>query len=159
MANLALFDVDGVLANDDHRVHYALDKKWFEYFKPERVGADPLLMPGFDLLSDLIDEGWHHEFLTGRRDTLRRTTEDWMDGYKIPSGRMTMRTTAQTMRLAEFKVGYIGPIVSSGNYDRVVLFDDDPEVVRLTQETFGEEYAVHCTWYKKRSAMVKKAVA
>jgi hypothetical protein len=157
--DLAIFDVDGVLANDEHRVQYALDKKWFEYFKPERVAQDALLQDGFNLLHDLVDDGWHHEFLTGRRDTLRETTEEWMDGYKIASGRLGMRRATQTMPLANFKAGYISRLLDSGNYRRVVLFDDDPEVVRHVQATFGAEHAVHCTWYIKKKALVKQAVA
>lgn len=158
---LALIDIDGLIADDDHRVHFALDKKWTDYFRTDLVKQDGLLPEGYDLVSDLVDAGWTIAYLTGRRDTLRVVTEDWLDFYGFPMGRLTMKTFAQsgTVTLANYKGDRIKDILASQTYEQVVLFDDDDAVVRYVQETFSEENAVHCSWYIKKKAMVKAAIA
>lgn len=158
---LALIDIDGLIADDDHRVHFALDKKWTDYFKPELVVKDTVLPEGYDLVMQLQEAGWEIAYLTGRRETLRGTTENWFDFYGFPFGRLTMKTYAQsgTVRLADYKGDVIQKIIDLNRFDEVVLFDDDPAVIEHVQETFGEAFGVHCAWYIKKKAMVKLAVA
>lgn len=161
MSKLALIDIDGLIADDDHRVHFALDHKWTDYFDSKRVVKDGLLPEGFDLVNQLADDGWTIAYLTGRRDTLRGTTENWLDFYGFPMGRLTMKTYAQSgsVRLANYKADVIKPLVEDPLYEEVVLFDDDDAVIRHIQETFGENHGVHCSWYVKKKALVKAAVA
>lgn len=158
---LALIDIDGLIADDDHRVHFALEKKWTDYFKPELVVQDGLLPEGYDLVMSLVEDGWTIAYLTGRRDSLRGTTENWLDFYGFPMGRLTMKTLSQsgTVTLANYKSDVIQDIVDLKSWEEVVLFDDDDAVIRHIQETFGESHGVHCSWYVKKKAMVKAAVA
>lgn len=154
---LAFFDIDGVLANDTHRVKFALKRQWFSYFDTERMAADKVWQQGTQAVEDAIKSGWTIAYLTGRREDRRTVTEDWLDEHGFPPGRLVMRRFSQTMPLANFKEEYLRKVVSTGNFSDVLLFDDDPEVIRLVQEQLGEAHAIHCTWHKKKKAMVKVA--
>lgn len=76
---LALLDIDGVLANDTHRVDHAINRRWVSYFDPKTVAKDGVWEQGHELAQRLVDEGWTVAYLTGRRSILRLTTEAWLD--------------------------------------------------------------------------------
>lgn len=156
---LALFDIDGVVADDSHRVPLALAGDLEGYFDAAAMSADPPHVIGIFLVQYLVAKGWTIAYLTSRRETLRIITEDWLDREKLPMGRLMMRSAEQTMPAANFKSNYLRRLLASGNYTDVVLYDDDPEVIRYAQESFGSEHAVHCTWQIKEKSMVKKATA
>jgi len=169
---LALIDLDGVVANDNHRIQYALAKEWVEYFRPERMGADSVWTEGQDLVRSLQDDGWTIAYLTGRRSALREVTEAWLATHEFPFGVLYMREPIwikdgllqdapewPEVRLADFKVETIRRIVSLRSPEDVVLYDDDPEVVRTVQEQISPTAARLCTWNEKPEAMVTFASA
>ena len=155
---LALWDLDGTLADDSHRVDHAIARRWTQYFDPYKVANDSVIEEGRDMLLDLYEDGWGISYLTGRRNTLFDTSSNWLDYHGFPNPeQIKMRTFAEDMPLADFKVMVIGDLLSTRNYDEVVLFDDDPEVIRLVRETYGSKVAVHCTWRIKPKSLVKSA--
>lgn len=156
MKPLALVDIDGVLANDDHRVEFALAKEWAEYFNEDRMAADPVLPQGRMLVENLIADGWDVEYLTGRREDRRETTRSWLDAEHFQHP-LNMRPAGMKKVLAVFKAEYLAKLLADNPGRRVVLFDDDPEVIRYTREAVGAGYAVHCTWHTKKVALVRAA--
>lgn len=160
---LALFDIDGVLADDRHRVQFALDKKWTEYFDADRMMSDAAWPEGKTLVSQMQDAGWTIGYLTGRRDDTRATTTEWLATHGFPEGDLIMRPFPATVRsrvpLANFKVWQIREILVACPRAHVVLFEDDPEVVRLVQQEIGSGHAVLCTWHVKPKEMIKAALA
>jgi hypothetical protein len=156
---LALVDIDGVVADDEHRVQFALDKNWPEYFKPETVAKDVPFDIAKTLIRLLLEDGYTISYLTGRREDLRQVTEDWLEDNDFPDGRVVMRTRDQKMPLANFKEEYVSARVASGRYEDVVLFDDDPEVIRFVKAQVGEQHAMLCDWHIKQTALIKEAVA
>lgn len=156
---LALFDIDGVLANDTHRVHHALAWRWTEYFKPETVAADPVWEQGRAAIAAEQEAGACIAYLTGRREDLRPVTAQWLEEKMFPNGVLFMRPMNVHKPLAILKAEIIGSLIDSGQYVSVVLYDDDPEVVRVARSRFGEDVAVHCTWHVKQKALIRKATA
>lgn len=154
---LVLFDIDGVLADDSHRLHYALDKQWPDYFA--RAWMDSPLEEGIAQVRHWEDRpDVELQYLTGRRIDLYDVTKDWLRKYDLPNPeRITMRGFAHRDVLAKFKVGVIRNAIEGGYFSSVLLYEDDKEVVRLVNETFGEGTAVLTTWYVKHSAMIKSA--
>lgn len=172
MKALALIDIDGVVADDSHRIQHALDKNWDDYFHPDNVSQDGVWSEGVELAQGLRLLGFDVEYLTGRWSVLRGVTERWMDNNEVPVARLSMReprwyhtglltdtTEWESLPLAEFKVRHIQQRLDNSSYDKVVLYDDDPAVIAAVQEAFGEDAGVLCEWSKKPEEMVKLAQA
>ena len=161
---LALLDIDGVLANDGHRIDHALNKRWSQYFDPKLVGRDALWEEGKALADSLIEDGWVVGYLTGRRTILRVVTEQWLDAHEFPIGRLIMREQAWynekvKVPLADFKVEIIKDLLTRADVEDIVLYDDDPSVVSAIKDAVGSQHAILCTWNIKPQALITKATA
>lgn len=155
---LVLFDIDGVIADDSYRVQYALDKQWDRYF--QLAETDTPLQEGVNLANSYKERpDVEIQYLTGRRIDLYETTKLWLKFQaQVPNPeKITMRGFAHRDVLAKFKVGVIRNAIEGGYFSSVLLYEDDPEVVRLVNETFGEGTAILTTWYVKHSEMIKSA--
>lgn len=122
---LAVFDIDGVVADVRHRLHH-LDpprRSWSGFFRD--AAEDPLLAEGARLVADLAAR---HEivWLTGRPAWLRRTTADWLAGHGLPGGELHLRPDGDYRPARQYKVQVLQGLSRRG----VAAFvDDDPEVV------------------------------
>lgn len=157
--DLFLFDIDGVVADDTHRVQFALDKDWGSYFS--LLHRDAVLEDGKRLA--LEKSGLPNaevQYLTGRRIDLYETTKTWLisNGFPNPEA-ITMRGFAHKSILAKYKAGVIQSAVESERFSSVHLFEDDPAVVDYVNSIFGNGTASLCTWYVKKTEMVKRALA
>ena len=86
---IAVFDIDGVVADVRHRLHHLhRHRSWHGFFRD--AADDPLLPEGARLAADLATQ---HEivWLTGRPEWLRRTTEDWLDEHRLPGTELHLR--------------------------------------------------------------------
>ena len=87
---LAVFDVDGVLADVGHRVHHLEGprKNWRAFFAG--AASDPPLSLGIELASELSAD---HDlgYLTGRPESLRQVTQRWLSRHGLPAGPLWMR--------------------------------------------------------------------
>jgi hypothetical protein len=121
---LAVFDIDGVVADVRHRLHH-LDrpKSWSSFFA--EAAEDPLLDPGARLVADLSGQ---HEvvWLTGRPEWLRAITETWLVEHGLPEGELHMRPAHDHRPARLFKVGVLDRLATRGI---AAFVDDDPEVV------------------------------
>ena len=159
MSKLALFDIDGVLADDRHRVEHAIARQWFKYFDKDAMAADAVWLQGRRMVQNAQMLGWDSAYMTGRREDRREITENWLDDNGFPIGRVIMRQWSQTMPLANLKTAKVGKIIDLDRFNAIRLYDDDPEVIKLVQETHGDEFAYHCTWHTKEKSLIKKATA
>jgi uncharacterized protein YcgL (UPF0745 family) len=152
---LALFDIDGVIANDKHRTHFAVARQWDWYFQSTRMFRDDVWPEGRLLLQRHLCAGDQVGFLTGRREDRRPVTELWMRRHGIPFTPewLLMRQLGDKRILAEIKVEKVKELVAQG-YE-VVLYEDDPHVVDSVNAACGAGTAVLCTWSVKDKAMIK----
>jgi len=75
---LAIFDLDGTLALNEHRVHFIHgEKKDWKAFHNACDGDKPN-NPVIALLRSLVRQGYDVEIWTGRIDTVRVKTEKWL---------------------------------------------------------------------------------
>lgn len=146
---LALFDLDGVLANDVHRQHHALARQWNEYFA--LMGKDKVWPQGRELYDNATLLEWDVMYLTGRREDTRAMTRKWLKkkgfDHKLP---LIMRPREERMPLAVLKAGIVAGLTS--HYPTVLLYDDDPAVI----DAVGD-HGRHCTWHIKPERMVRRA--
>ena len=88
-----IFDIDGTLANADHRLHHILDDPknpdWDTFFSLTHLDA-PILP--IILITKVL---WRCletvVLLTGRNERCREETEEWMKRFEVPYDQLIMR--------------------------------------------------------------------
>ena len=138
---LAVFDVDGVLADVRHRVHHleAGRNDWRAFFAAAK--DDPALETGLALAHELATE---HDlaYLTGRPDGLRRVTRRWLTRHGLPPGPLVMRPAGDYRPARVMKLAALRRLAA--DQDIEIVIDDDQEVVRALEEA---GFAVlHASW-------------
>ncbi len=121
---LAVFDIDGVVADVRHRLHHLEGRKsWAAFF--DAAGQDGLLHEGARVVADLSRE---HEivWLTGRPEWLRRTTLDWLRRHGLPGAELHLRPRADFRPAPLFKLEVLGRLSERGI---AAFVDDDEQVV------------------------------
>jgi hypothetical protein len=123
---LAVFDVDGVVADVRHRLHHLArrPKNWAAFFAAAH--ADPPLEVGVALAREWAA---HHDliWLTGRPEHLRRVTERWLAAQGLPTDRLIMRPNDDHRPARLFKAAQLKRL--GAGHELAVVVDDDPEVV------------------------------
>jgi phosphoglycolate phosphatase-like HAD superfamily hydrolase len=124
---IAVFDIDGVLADARHREHHVASapKDWAAFFGA--VAGDSLLEHGVALLRELAEEG-EIVLLSGRPESTRRDTEEWLQRHGIAYSRLVLRGDRDFRPAAVLKAELIRQIAPPD--DIAVVVDDDEDVVR-----------------------------
>ena len=122
-----VFDIDGVVADVRHRVHFVEQRPqdWGRFF----AGAadDPVSEVGADWARKAAAE---HDlvWLTGRPEWLRPVTARWLDQHELPAGPLLMRGDRDYRPAREFKLAELRKLAAQ---DEIVVFvDDDPLVIQ-----------------------------
>jgi hypothetical protein len=122
---LAVFDIDGVLADVRHRLHHVegRPKDWDAFFAA--AADDPPLAEGVALAQESAKD-CDVVYVTGRPERCRADTLDWFRRHGLPDGRLSMRRDddRRPARLAKPQ------LLRSLARDRVVavVVDDDAQV-------------------------------
>lgn len=122
---LAVFDLDGVLADVDHRVHllHRQPPAWDAFFRA--AAADPVLPEGQELVLEAARD-CDVLYLTGRPERCRADSVRWLSRHGLPDGRMVMRADRDRRPAAVAKPGWLAD-AARGRIVAVVV-DDDPAV-------------------------------
>jgi phosphoglycolate phosphatase-like HAD superfamily hydrolase len=143
---LAVFDIDGVVADVRHRLHF-LDppKSWHRFFAA--AGDDVLLAEGARLVADLAGE---HEivWLTGRPEWLRETTSDWLAKHDLPGAELHLRPNGDYRPARRYKRDVLFQLSPRG----IAAFVDDDEEVIDTALRAGFP-AVHADWLPRNATL------
>ncbi len=128
--SLAVFDVDGVLADVTHRLHYlqARPQRWERFF--QAADRDPLLAEGAGRLRAALAE---HDvvYLTGRPERTRRLTEQWLARHNLPTGPLIMRADDDHRPARWMKREVLRRLAATR--DVISMLDDDPAVVAVLE--------------------------
>lgn len=143
---VALIDVDGVIADGEHRQHFlsGAKKNWQGFFKA--APDDPPLLPGVTLL-DLIDEGTLVVLLTARPESIHDETVAWLGEYDIRWDLLIMRgrrdhgPSPEMKRLAVEELRYAG-------FEPVFALDDDQRNITMYDEEGIPALYVHSGYYE-----------
>jgi hypothetical protein len=122
---LAVFDIDGVVADVRHRLHHLESRRsWDQFF--DAADEDTLLAPGARLVRDL---GKEHDivWLTGRPEWLREVTDEWLARHHLPRTELHMRSFGDYRPAAHYKLAVLRRLKPRGV---AALIDDDDEVVQ-----------------------------
>jgi hypothetical protein len=123
---LAVFDIDGVVADVRHRLHFldSRPKDWSGFFAA--AGADTPLAEGVALAREALrtyDLAW----LTGRPERLRAVTERWLADLDLPSTPLVMRRDRDFRPARLAKRDELRRLAAGRDVAMVV--DDDPDVI------------------------------
>ncbi len=80
MSKIVLCDIDGTIANNDHRQHYLKGKKDWDGFFSE-LSKDIPIYPVINLVNDEHQKGNKIVFLTGRPEKYRYSTTLWLKDF------------------------------------------------------------------------------
>lgn len=138
---VVIVDIDGTVADLTHRLHYIKDKdnKDWENFYDKMTDDTPIAGAAEYIVSELaklvdLDTKLHFIFVTGRRDTHRAQTVEWLEkhcplaapGYYT----LIMRRAGDTRTDVEVKEE-IYDIGIAPTRDVVAAFEDRPRIIEL----------------------------
>ncbi|MFF9498773.1 hypothetical protein [Streptomyces sp. NPDC014656] len=127
---LAVFDLDGTLADTAHRQHF-LERRprdWDAFFGA--APDDPPLAEGVALCRSAAEE-CEVVYLTGRPERCRRDTLDWLAAQGLPEGPLHMRRHRDFRPARVTKVEILRRL-GAGRAVRM-LVDDDPLVCEAAE--------------------------
>ncbi len=126
-----LFDIDGTLADIEHRRHYVEGdtQNWTAFF--DEMGTDTVNAPVVDLYNVL----WAHPdyeciVLSGRPANFRALTETWFTWNEIPFSRIEMRGAKDNRRDDLVKQEILDRLLAEGKEIAFVV-DDRQQVVDM----------------------------
>ncbi|MEU4204388.1 hypothetical protein AB0B79_02780 [Streptomyces sp. NPDC039022] len=122
---LAVFDLDGTLADTGHRQHF-LERRprdWKGFFAA--APDDPPLAAGVELARQSAEE-CEVVYLTGRPERCRRDTLAWLGQHGLPEGRLYMRPNEDRRPARYTKLELLRRLAAGREVRRVV---DDDELV------------------------------
>jgi len=125
-----IFDLDGTLANIDHRLHYikTKPKNWDAFFAS--VIYDRPNDSIVEVCKDLARAGNRIIISSGRSDVCEAATVEWLEEVGITYDAIYMRPKNLFIDDADLKRRMLGVIRQDG-FDPVLVFDDRQRVVDM----------------------------
>ena len=144
---LAFVDIDGVLADVRHRLHFIerRPRDWDGFFAA--AVDDPAHPEGIALVETLQAD---HEivFLTGRPHRLAADTERWLTQQGVGGHRLVMRPERDRRPAASVKLELLKQL-ADGRHVAVVI-DDDADVIRTMRNAGYPTF--HAAWEQRGDA-------
>ena len=133
----AIVDIDGTISDARHRLHFVLQRpKDYEAFH-SRCGEDPVI-PSVRRVVSALSELFKVVLVTGRPDTYRDITMDWLDSNAVIYDELHMRPAGDTSPAAQFKSRVLFELVSKG-HEIFLAIEDQQSVVDMWRAN-----GVHC---------------
>lgn len=144
---IAGIDIDGVLANPEHRLHHVAGrpKNWRAFFAA--VSSDSRLEEGLAAVNDLVSAGVTIVYVSGRPEYLRAKTESWLRRQGFPDAPMYLRPRGDFRPAPVLKTEIYRRL--SREFDVRVIVDDDPGVVQALRDAGFE--VQHAQWFQPDS--------
>lgn len=136
---LYVIDVDGTVANIDHRTHLITGEKqdWKAFFNPRLMMKDEAIEAARPHFKDGVFIHGKFIFLTARVESTRLVTQRWLirNGFATANTRMLMKPDfMRKQRSKVFKPSVFQTLhVDHPDYD-LILIEDYGEVIRAVDE-------------------------
>ncbi|MFE9458430.1 hypothetical protein [Streptomyces californicus] len=145
---LAVFDLDGTLADTAHRQHFleGPGRDWAGFFAA--APDDPPLAEGVRMVLASAEE-CGIVYLTGRPERCRRDTVRWLDRQGLPEGELFMRRNDDRRPARRTKLDVLKRL---GRSRRVRVLVDDDELVCDAAEVAGFT-VVRARWADQSAAL------
>lgn len=148
MRPLAVFDLDGTLADVAHRVHHVerRPKDWDAFFAA--AVQDPPLADGLAMVREAAVD-CEVAYLTGRPERCRQDTLDWLARHGLPEGSLVMRPERERRPARVTKPRMLARL-AEGRTVAVVVDDDDAAVAAYREAGWT---VLHATWATNSAAL------
>jgi hypothetical protein len=137
--NWIVFDIDGTIADCNHRVQYAQAKLWDEFH--ERAPEDLVIVNVADLMVETSLSGYKIILLTGRPEKYRHATIEWLKKARLEKfyDELIMRPEDNFVQDGPMKVGLLEQRFGSQEdvLANVWFVVDDRESVVETLRNYG----------------------
>ncbi|MDC0072332.1 hypothetical protein OAK06_04025 [Gammaproteobacteria bacterium] len=128
---IVICDIDGTIANNDHRQHLLEGfKDWDKFF--DQMSLDKPINPVINLVKKMQKEGNEIAFLTGRPERYRPNTTKWLKKYFYFNFSLTMRKDDDTRNKLEIKNELFQENFSSSQIE--CCLENDLSLVKLWKE-------------------------
>lgn len=130
-----IFDIDGTLANGEHRVHHIVrsdgkPKDWDNYFAAMR--DDTPITPLFRL-ANALSVCYEIVYVSGRPEEYREHTETWLAKHGMPPGPVYMRALGDRRDDNIIKIELLAKLIEDG-FTPIMAFDDRNRVVKAWRD-------------------------
>lgn len=131
MRKLAILDIDGTLADGSHRHHLieGPNPDWKAFLTPEQVLKDTPMPGSGGVLIELARRGYEFIVLTGRNESLRSATKEWLVHHFASSlghyPQLIMRPKGSEEIASAYKERHVFDSAVWGKFDEILAFDDD----------------------------------
>lgn len=124
-----IFDIDGTLADCQHRIHYisGTNKNWNLFYEN---CSDDIVIKQVSYLIDKFKCDFKIILLTGRPESNMKLTLDWLDKNNIYFDELVMRKNNDFRKSPEFKKENIFDLINEG-YDIFCAFEDRQDCVEM----------------------------
>lgn len=133
MKECILFDIDGTLADTSHRDHLVRDpdtRDFPAFF--DQMQHDTPIMPVVNLLR-IVSYSLPVILTTGRPETYRQVTEEWLLTHAIPHHILLMRPEGNRQDDTVIKKAML-TILRSADWNPLLVIDDRSKVVNMWRE-------------------------
>lgn len=123
-----IFDIDGTMANGDHRVHHIKKspKDWKTYFA--LCAKDEPIEPVIDLIRKL-SATTTIVYASGRAWQCRMDTKKWLERLRLDPTHLYMRKEGDFRNDDILKLEFLDQIIADG-FTPLMVFDDRNRVVK-----------------------------
>lgn len=134
-----VFDIDGVIANCDHRLFHIKggEKNWKAFLDPKNVALDRRYLAMGRMMCLLLEDSPKNViFLTGRSEALHGTTQEWLantTGLPNKTHKLYMRKENDFRSAVETKALLMQDIERDG-YVPMMIFEDTPEICQYWRD-------------------------
>lgn len=127
-----VFDIDGTIANNEHRGHLLpssdlhLTSSWKDYNKA--CSGDSPIIPMINMMNTLAELSTVY-IMTSRSDEVEWMTLEWLQDNDIKYDSIYMRSRHDNRKDYKIKEEWLNE-VSDGDKSNVVIFEDNPQVIK-----------------------------
>lgn len=139
--NLVIVDIDGTVADCDHRRHFVQGEKkdWKSFF--EAMGLDIPRKVVYNRAHELaVANGAEIVFVSARPEDYREVTESWLRDNEMDHLHLIMRPSGDSRPDTEVKAGIYNKYLK--HYNIIKVFDDRPRILDFWERTLGKDRVV-----------------
>lgn len=148
--DIAVVDLDGVLADVRHRLHHlrTQPKDWDAFFA---AAPDDAVLDEGRAVAERLAQDHDLLYLSGRPERCRHDTETWLRSHGLPPGPVRLRHDGDRRPARQLKVDQLQRLAQERRV--AVLADDDPAVCKAAEAAGFTVF--RATWMSEQATLLE----